>query len=1040
MEYTPITEADIKSVEDFSRVLSKAKDAMGDLKDELGTDAAKKYISDLDKMGERMKKATDYARKMQSAYETNEEKIKTARELISDTATSVADKAKYQEVLNKALSRRATLFNFAVRAEQNSEKITRNAMSKSRAGLLNIANAAGAAGKALDWRRAIMESLTKLPKIGGLFAMLKAAGQLTPALAFISLFGKFLGMLIAVARRFKQIEEAAKEFRVNTGITSDMMENIKQAAVKINISLFELGVTIKDVFNTVQSLYEEFQTTDLIDQSDIYNLTKWSANLGLATKDVAKIKALFTRIAESTGISVDDTILLGTALARAGGVAPSAVMKDIAEASEDALIFMAKSPLQMMKTAVEARRLGTSLKSIAESAKGFLNYQDSITAELEASALLGKSLSFQESRILAYNKDILGSREAALDVIERTMNFTSLDPYTMGAVARASKMTTEEIIKQLNQRKMLAKLESSSDVNDITRAKEYRRLLKNIGDQKKENLEIDIKKAREDADKQLRQNKIEQIINKATAAIDRLVTAWMPLIDMVLPTLEGVLDDLILEFDEVTEFFKDKNNLQPVADFINGTLVAIGGIVRPMIQTLRDLAQVATKMSEAWNKIRPTVLQFFGFEEALEGANEQMSLFQKGSQKTAELLNRLYETIYNLALPGATLIPRIDLLGRLLSRSRDTALLLGKAMRFLGFAQAASAILPLVGGLNEAAKTTAKIVPAITTAVSAVTTATTTAASSVSILSKIMAFFSRIGTALASFGGMITRFLPFLKFGKFIPGLGKIIVAIELIYRITSGLLDLFNSDEWANANFIEKIILGFTTVGKAIFRTIVGSFVDAFKAIGNWWFGKSPSKIALLILKGLTSTKRQIRDALTSPFDDAQKDIKTKQKAFLKETVEESGKSIGEWIKNSWQTILDRMQALWESITERVAEITRLEENNPNLKNSTSQVNKITPTTSAQPSNSTGNTRSESSTVEPADFTSNETGKLKNAVKELEETRAYARNNSPVINVNTDLSTLVAKMDDLIDTMSDRPVIVNMDGMRISRGLAGTA
>lgn len=1013
-----IDPSSIRNIADFSRALSKAKEVLSELKEELGDDVAKNYARQLTAMSTSLGEVTNNASRAEAQYSRLESKIKSFTELLKDPAYTGEARVAAEAELNRLTAQRPALLNAAIAAERGVAGEQESILRQSQAQYAQIARAAASAAAAKSrgaWQKPIIDVLEKIPRIGGLITMLRTLGKLSFLGTFVGAISKVIMVATLVYRRFKQIEESAKEFRVSTGITSDMMVNIKNAAVQINLKLAKFGVLLKDAFSAAQSLYEEFQTTDLIKPSDMLNLAKWNANIGLGTKEVAKIKSLFTSIAESTGISVNDTILLGTALAKAGGVAPSAVMKDIAEASEDALIFMAKSPLQMMKTAVEARRLGTSLKSIADSAKGFLNYQDSITAELEASALLGKSLNFQESRLLAYNKDILGSRREALRVIEEAGDFTSLDPYTQAAIARAAKMTTEEIIKQTNQKKMLALLEASTDKDDIKRAKEYKRLLESIGEQSKENLQIDINKARADADRQNRQTKIEQIANRWTAATTNVIDSMMPVIDMVLPTLERVVGELAKEMDSIAKYFReDPRRLQAFADVIKLIIEGVGKIIKPFIISLRDLTYVLTTLTEAYFELKNPIMDFFfGIKDGTQKANEELNTFQRTMQYISDIVGGTYEFFYDMITPIASFATRMTLAGNTFSGMAFALEMMQKGLNFFNGARSFSGLISAASTLQSIGTYFTEIPQKISTFVN-----------SLGAIGRASSFIGSVYRAVSSLVGAFGKVFAFLRIGagflKFVPVLGKIITVVELFYRTVRGFMDL--RDEWDNLSWGERIAQGLLVIPKAIFKTIVGSFVGAYEAVKDW-FGFSPSKNAMKIVTGFVSVQSRLRKALTDPFNMAYEDINKKQKTFLKESIEKSGKSLGESIKDAWATILSRLEELWNGIKAR-----------------TSEAMGYSNAGSAKPSVNTLS-KDEQTAEKPARVAATANQKTYNPeeLSKLDSKRFFA-NQTPIINVNTDTSALEAKMDDIIKKITDKPLVVNLDTMRISRGLAGTA
>ena len=63
----------------------------------------------------------------------------------------------------------------------------------------------------------------------------------------------------------------------------------------------------------------------------------------------------------------------------------------------------------LAKAAVQARALGLSLDTTSKIAEGLLDFEQSITKEVEASVLIGRQLNFQKARELALNNDIEGA-------------------------------------------------------------------------------------------------------------------------------------------------------------------------------------------------------------------------------------------------------------------------------------------------------------------------------------------------------------------------------------------------------------------------------------------------------------------------------------------------------------------------------------------------------------------------------------------------------------------------------------------------------
>ena len=76
-------------------------------------------------------------------------------------------------------------------------------------------------------------------------------------------------------------------------------------------------------------------------------------------------------------------------------------MADIADSAEMIAKFGAENVESLTQAAVRARQLGLSLKTVEKIADSLLSFQSSLTAEVEASAFVGKRLNFQKARELA---------------------------------------------------------------------------------------------------------------------------------------------------------------------------------------------------------------------------------------------------------------------------------------------------------------------------------------------------------------------------------------------------------------------------------------------------------------------------------------------------------------------------------------------------------------------------------------------------------------------------------------------------------------
>jgi hypothetical protein len=395
-----------------------------------------------------------------------------------------------------------------------------------------------------------------------------------------------LFVVYEIFKRFKDLDAAAGEFRKKTGLMTSQMADIAVSARQLNVEYAKFGVSIDDAYASAADLYSVFQTTALVTKPMMEQVALLAANFGIAGEDSAKILQLFGTLSSKTGIAAKDVELIGVKLAGLAGVAPKQVFEDMAKASEETLIFMGKNPLQLMRVAIEARRAGTTIDSMSKSARGFLNFQDSITDEMEASALTGKSVNFQLSRQLAFQGDIAGSRKAALEVIKQIGDFSEMNVYQQEALAKASGMTVQEIISQQNQTEALNELKKRGSASDLATVKYYEDMnekLKNGNKQTDQQLADSLTQSRLD---QQRQTVIEQIENSLKAAGITLTDALLPIAQQIMPTIVTLAD-----------WLGKAAQIAAVAFGFVGDLVS--GLLSPLTDVFSSLSD-STDTTESW--------------------------------------------------------------------------------------------------------------------------------------------------------------------------------------------------------------------------------------------------------------------------------------------------------------------------------------------------------------------------------------------------------------------------------------------------------
>ena len=150
---------------------------------------------------------------------------------------------------------------------------------------------------------------------------------------------------------------------------------------------------------------------------------------GTSVDNIASINEMFQRMdgaSESTAMNLSEGL---RNMADQANIGLGGLMREIAEASKDALSYQIKSGPALAKQVAYAQSLGVSFGDIAKAGKSMvMNYKDSIKNEMQLSAMLGKNVDLSEVRA----KFASGDTEGAM----KSLQAQGLDPAQMDMFAQ----------------------------------------------------------------------------------------------------------------------------------------------------------------------------------------------------------------------------------------------------------------------------------------------------------------------------------------------------------------------------------------------------------------------------------------------------------------------------------------------------------------------------------------------------------------------------------------------------------------------------
>ena len=352
-------------------------------------------------------------------------------------------------------------------------------------------------------------------------------------------FGKYLSgtlptwkdIVVKGVKMFMEFDKAGFTLRKSFGLLRGDFDVLEQNVKTLAIDLADLGVTFDGVVLATTAIGKEFNTLVAANKDLVKDVSVLSVQLGIAETESARFLKSIAGMSRSTAASQKGMIGFAKAMANAAGVPLDAVMKDVAEASDDVRIYTGSSVVNLIKGAAEARMMGTTFQKMADTAKKLLDFNTSITDEIEASVLLGTNVTFQRARELAYKKDILGANKEILK-IAKGMDFDAMDPFQAEAFAKASGKTVTELQEMVQADKELNYIRMNGTVEQKAQLA--------LMDDMKRMRDVEAKDLGKQAELKLRQQANQERINQLQNQFNKLMMELAkPVMDVVEPLLSA---------------------------------------------------------------------------------------------------------------------------------------------------------------------------------------------------------------------------------------------------------------------------------------------------------------------------------------------------------------------------------------------------------------------------------------------------------------------------------------------------------------------
>lgn len=277
-----------------------------------------------------------------------------------------------------------------------------------------------------------------------------------------SLFTDPAVQLAFLTKTFKTLYDIGANFSKDTAnLARELGMSSKNAAV-LNREFYNLTLSSKSAFGNQQNfleatlrLNESLGTSAIFSEDVLSTQAQISKVTGLTAEESADIYKL-SLLNNKTQEEVYDSV----GAIRKGNLNNKKVLQEVLKTSGQLAAQYKNNPILLGKAVVQAQKLGMTLEQTKNISSKLLNFEDSISAELEAELLTGRDLNLERARYLALMGDSAGAAEELMKNLgpNGLEKFQKMNVIQQEAYARALGMSADELADSLVKERQLQKL------------------------------------------------------------------------------------------------------------------------------------------------------------------------------------------------------------------------------------------------------------------------------------------------------------------------------------------------------------------------------------------------------------------------------------------------------------------------------------------------------------------------------------------------------------------------------------------------------
>ena len=280
----------------------------------------------------------------------------------------------------------------------------------------------------------------------------------------IPLVGGLLGGLVDMMSTFmdyamnanSQFVKMGRELGLDAAEAQKLANNFSNAANNSN----DVFVNTKKLYEAQIALSKQLGTTSILSDEILSTNIRLKDVLGLE-EDIQANIAQTSVITGKESKDIVGNILQQVENLKKAGLATQdykAVLKEVSNLGGYLGLTFAKYPEKITKAVLQTKAMGLELKQLDAMADSFLDYESSISKEMEAQLLTGKDINLNKAREAFLNNDLATAAQEITKQVGSTEEFLGLNRIAAESLASSFGMTRDTMADMLKKQEFLSKI------------------------------------------------------------------------------------------------------------------------------------------------------------------------------------------------------------------------------------------------------------------------------------------------------------------------------------------------------------------------------------------------------------------------------------------------------------------------------------------------------------------------------------------------------------------------------------------------------